>query len=74
MSESLVDGIVLTQASVYGACRIEDLEPTDLRVAHYPDGSKRIQGGYRWQDGRNHGVTWKDLPMVNVDKYGQLHG
>ncbi len=53
-------------------CRIEQTVPTDFRVAVYPDGVKRLQGAYHWQEGWNtQGYVWKDIPMVMVDDNGK---
>ena len=37
----------------------------------YPDGSKRVQGGYHWSQSCMGGVIWKDLPLVQVGNDGQ---
>ncbi len=50
--------------------RIESTVPTTFRVAQYPDGSRRIQGAYQWSEGWQGGITWRDLPMVDVDENG----
>jgi len=44
--------------------------PVAVRAARYPGGAVRIQGEYIWSEGLNNGSTWKDLPLVNVDKDG----
>jgi len=44
--------------------------PVAVRAARYPNGGVRIQGEYVWCEGLRTGTTWKDLPLVNVDKYG----
>lgn len=51
--------------------RVESRFPNAFRMAQYPDGSRRIQGAYAWSQGREGGVVWKDLPMVQVDEDGQ---
>ena len=53
------------------AQRIEHRVPSDFRVAVYPDGVKRLQGAYQWQEGWTNGHTWKDIPMVMVDDNGR---
>jgi len=44
--------------------------PVALRAARYPNDSVRIQGEYIWCEGLRTGSTWKDLPLVDVDRYG----
>jgi len=44
--------------------------PVALRAARYPNGGVRIQGEYVWCEGLRTGTTWKDLPLVNVDRHG----
>ena len=44
--------------------------PVTVRAARYPGGAVRIQGEYIWSEGLSTGSTWKDLPLVNVDKDG----
>lgn len=52
--------------------RMESSTPIDFRVAEYPDGSRRIQGGYPWSEGwGQHGIIWRDLPLVRVGEDGQ---
>lgn len=45
--------------------------PHDIRVAQYPDGSKRVQGAYQWVEGHRTGTVWRDIPVVNVDTQGR---
>lgn len=54
-----------------GPSRLEAKDPRGFRVASYPDGSKRVQGGYAWSQGSKGGLVWRDLPMVYVDALGQ---
>jgi len=54
-----------------GASRLVAMEPRSFRMAQYPDGSKRIQGGYAWSQGTKGGIEWRDLPLVYVDNTGQ---
>jgi len=44
--------------------------PIAYRSVRYPNGSIRMQGEYNWCEGLRTGSTWKDLPLINVDKYG----
>ena len=44
--------------------------PIAFRAARYPGGAVRIQGEYIWSEGLRTGSTWKDLPLVSVDKNG----
>ena len=54
------------------ATRIQSTQPTGFRVGQYPDGSKRVQGAYVWQEGWDRGgVEWRDLPVVLVGADGQ---
>lgn len=55
--------------------RIESAFPNGFRMAQYPDGSLRMQGAYIWSQGKMGGITWKDLPLVQVGEDGQVtHG
>lgn len=54
-----------------GPSRLESRVPREFRVGKYPDGSKRVQGGYSWSQGTGGGITWRDLPVVNVDELGE---
>ena len=55
--------------------RIESMVPNGFRCAQYPDGSVRVQGAYAWSQGQIGGITWKDLPLVQVGEDGQVtHG
>lgn len=54
-----------------GDPRIEATVPCDIRLADYPDGSRRVQGAYVWVQGSEGGVLWRDLPLVQVDEHGQ---
>ena len=54
------------------AARIQSTQPTGFRIGQYPDGSKRVQGAYAWQEGWDKGgVEWRDLPVVLVGADGQ---
>ncbi len=51
--------------------RAEDPVPHAFRFAEYPCGAKRLQGAYAWREGFDeHGVVWRDLPVVKVDENG----
>lgn len=62
---------ILTSDLGYVACHIAETTPFTVRMAQYPDGSRRIQGAYRWSKGFTGGVEWRDLPMVQVNEHGQ---
>lgn len=66
-----VSTLLNVSGSGVGTNRIEDLNPRGLRVAQYPDGSKRVQGSYQWSEGSSWGVAWRDLPLVSVGDNGQ---
>lgn len=51
--------------------RIESPYPNGFRMAQYPDGFLELQAAYSWTCGSEGGVTWKPLPVVNVDEDGQ---
>ena len=54
------------------AMRVEANTPHSYRVAQYPDGRLVLQGAYAWTEGfSTHGVTWRDIPVVEVDDTGQ---
>lgn len=55
----------------YVPIRYEDELPYTFRFALYPDGSRRLQGGYAWRRGLETGTVWKDLPCVQVGADGQ---
>ena len=50
--------------------RSESNTPCTFRYARYPSGELRAQGGYVWQEGWQGGITWRDLPIVDVDDDG----
>ena len=50
--------------------RSESNAPCTFRYARYPNGELRIQGGYVWQEGWQSGITWRDLPIIDVDHEG----
>lgn len=69
-SQGLIDALRIT--TMNKPVRVEHTVPSDFRVAVYPDGVKRLQGAYRWQEGwNNQGFVWKDIPMVMVDDNGR---
>lgn len=52
--------------------RKEESVPHSFRLAQYPCGKLRVQGAYAWHEGFNeHGVVWRDLPVVEVDERGR---
>ncbi|MGH1461238.1 MAG: hypothetical protein ACRBB6_04300 [Neptuniibacter sp.] len=51
--------------------RTQELIPRNIRFGNYPDGSLRLQGAYFWTEGFKSGVTWEDIPVVQVDENGQ---
>jgi hypothetical protein len=53
------------------AARIEQTFPCTFRVAECPDGRKIVQGAYRWSQGSEVGIFWRDLPLVKVNELGQ---
>lgn len=53
------------------AARTEESNPTGLRVAMHPNGVTTIQGAFRWWQGSDGGITWRDLPVVQVDFDGK---
>lgn len=71
MKGRLSDVINEMQELKIAAARVEDTVPRGLRFAEYPDGSRRLQGGYAWSQGALGGVVWRDLPVVAVDARGQ---
>ena len=72
MSTVILDETSNVVSAVGGpVVRIEYGGSLGFRVAEYPDGSKRIQSSYRWEQGMHAGVAWKDLPVVYVDSKGQ---
>lgn len=60
-------GAGLIHGGVTYAARVESNSPVGFRFARYPDGRKTLQGAYQWTEGFKGGITWKDLPMVDVD-------
>ncbi len=52
------------------AARIENSNASDYRFGRYPDGSLKLQGAYNWSCGFECGVTWRDVPVVDVDDQG----
>ena len=50
--------------------RSESNTPCTFRYARYPNGELQVQGGYMWQEGWQNGITWRDLPIVDVDDDG----
>jgi hypothetical protein len=64
-------GNVVNVGAQVMAVRNEMPVPKDFRVAQYPDGSRRVQAAYQWQEGSNWGITWRDLPLVQVDAQGK---
>ena len=52
--------------------RVESPFPNGFRMAQYPDGSLRLQGAYTWSQGSIGGITWRDMPIVQVDDSGQV--
>lgn len=50
-------------------CRTESNTPSTYRLAKKLDGTLVLQGGYRWTEGwSNHGITWKDLPTIELSE------
>lgn len=45
--------------------------PSLFRFGKYPDGSKKLQGGYVVTEGFRSSIEWKDLVCVDVDENGQ---
>ena len=52
------------------AARIKEEHPRVFRFAKYPDGSKKLQGGYVVSEGWKSWIEWGDLPCVTVDEEG----
>jgi hypothetical protein len=46
-------------------------ETDHIRVVQYPDGTQKIQRERRISDNENTYLEWYDLPIIQVDKYGQ---
>ena len=55
---------------IISAALIEAPFPNAFRIAEYPDGSQELQGAYVWSQGSIGGITWKGLPVVQVDEDG----
>jgi hypothetical protein len=53
------------------APRIENRTPDGYRLARKTDGEVVLQGAYRWQQGLNGGIEWRDNKTV---KHGQDEG
>ena len=52
------------------ATRVLHPLPILFRFAKYPDGSRRLQGGFPYTEGFHTGIEWRDIPEVNVDEKG----
>lgn len=46
--------------------RVEKTTPDAYRLAKKPDGTVVLQGAYMWQEGRNYGHEWRDIPTVEL--------
>lgn len=71
MSNLFIDTLSIGAGSLIKPARTEEASPSTFRFAQYPDGSKRLQGGYRYIEGFEGGTVWRDLPCVMVDETGQ---
>lgn len=49
-----------------GAARVVELSPREYRLAQDPWGKLTLQGAYRWSEGREGGVEWRDIPTVSL--------
>lgn len=48
------------------AVRVEKLSPDGYRLARKPNGELILQGAYMWQQGRDYGHEWCDIPTVDL--------
>lgn len=58
------------RALPYACTRTESSLPCNYRFGRYPDGSLKLQASYLWWDGLATRVTWRDVPVVDVDDQG----
>lgn len=64
----ITSGIIATNNTSW---RSEESHPRYLRQVQYPDGRLELQGAYYWFDGGNNGMTWRPLPVVQVNERGE---
>ena len=46
--------------------RVEKGTPDGYRLARKPNGDLVLQGAYIWQQGRDYGHEWRDIPTVEL--------
>jgi hypothetical protein len=52
------------------ATLLTDAEPdiwVDARIGEYPDGTRKVQGGYAVKRGFQTIIEWRDLPVIKLD-------
>lgn len=49
-----------------GPARIEKTAPDGYRLARKSSGEVVLQGAYMWQQGREYGHDWRDIPTVEL--------
>lgn len=67
MTDSVITAVNTSGFSDYA---VEETQPSVFRQARYPNGMIVLQGGHRWTKQHDCGITWKPLPLVDVDEEG----
>lgn len=49
------------------AARVQEGKPSQYRLARKKDGSLILQGGYFWYEGTETGISWEEIPIVDLD-------
>lgn len=68
---SKVGGYLTKNAGSLKDTKLVSKSASFIRLAQYPDGTQKIQGGYMWSQGFKTGTEWMDMPITMVGMSGQ---
>ena len=68
----MIDITGITQTATIVAARVGSTVPVAYRLARYrtAEGAVhlKLQGAYRWTEGANGGIEWRDIETVDLDQ------